>query len=111
MEAGELSMESMETLTELGDELTLGDIDGERRGRAPHTGQAEGRENIVSCMLNHNGCSVTSTSYILLCYTRPARCKVPMSWCLLSLGKVYKLHIEHHGGARCDMTSLNLMTL
>lgn len=63
MEAGELSMENMETLTELGDELTLGDIDGERRGRVPHTGQAEGRENIVSCMLSHNGCSVTSTSY------------------------------------------------
>lgn len=30
METGELSMENMETLTELGDELTLGDIDGER---------------------------------------------------------------------------------
>lgn len=32
METGELSMENMETLTELGDELTLGDIDGERGG-------------------------------------------------------------------------------
>lgn len=37
MENGELSsMETMETLTELGDELTLGDIDGEcaRGGRS-----------------------------------------------------------------------------
>lgn len=34
MDSGELSsMETMETLTELGDELTLGDIDGEGRGR------------------------------------------------------------------------------
>uniref|UniRef100_A0A8C9G6R0 Sterol regulatory element-binding protein 2 n=1 Tax=Pavo cristatus TaxID=9049 RepID=A0A8C9G6R0_PAVCR len=30
MESGELGAEGMETLTELGDELTLGDIDGER---------------------------------------------------------------------------------
>lgn len=31
-ESGELGgLETMETLTELGDELTLGDIDGERR--------------------------------------------------------------------------------
>lgn len=33
MEGGELGVESMETLTELGDELTLGDIDGGRRGK------------------------------------------------------------------------------
>lgn len=34
METGELSsMETMETLTELGDELTLGDIDGECLGQ------------------------------------------------------------------------------
>lgn len=32
MEGGELGAENMETLTELGDELTLGDIDGGRRG-------------------------------------------------------------------------------
>lgn len=33
MEGGELAAESMDTLTELGDELTLGDIDGRRRGK------------------------------------------------------------------------------
>lgn len=31
MEGGELAAEGMDTLTELGDELTLGDIDGRRR--------------------------------------------------------------------------------
>lgn len=33
MEGGELAVENMESLTELGDELTLGDIDGGRRGQ------------------------------------------------------------------------------
>lgn len=33
MEGGELATENMDTLTELGDELTLGDIDGGRRGK------------------------------------------------------------------------------
>lgn len=35
MEGGELATENMDTLTELGDELTLGDIDGGRRGKEP----------------------------------------------------------------------------
>lgn len=30
MKSADMSIENMETLTELGDELTLGDIDGER---------------------------------------------------------------------------------
>lgn len=45
MESGELGTEGMETLTELGDELTLGDIDGERgagRGRGARCRAARG---------------------------------------------------------------------
>lgn len=40
MEGGELGVENMESLTELGDELTLGDIDGGRRGKGGGGGKA-----------------------------------------------------------------------
>lgn len=41
MEGGELAAESMDTLTELGDELTLGDIDGGRREKERGWGGVE----------------------------------------------------------------------
>lgn len=42
MEGGELGVENMESLTELGDELTLGDIDGGRRGKGGGGGRRGG---------------------------------------------------------------------
>lgn len=42
MEGGELGVENMESLTELGEELTLGDIDGGRRGKGRGTGAGGG---------------------------------------------------------------------
>lgn len=42
MEDGELGAENMEALTELGDELTLGDIDGGRRGKGGERGWGGG---------------------------------------------------------------------
>lgn len=51
MEGGELSAENMESLTELGDELTLGDIDGGRWGK----GKGAGGEGGFSRGLPHAG--------------------------------------------------------